>query len=244
MQLELVQVSLRFGHTVALQDVSFRVGSGEVVCLLGDNGAGKSSLIRVLSGVHAPSSGTYSIDGAVVQLASPRAALERGIATVHQDLGLIPLLSVWRNFVLGAEPTRGRGPWRRIDIGAARTAATTALAELGIDLRDADQPVGTMSGGERQALAIARAVQRGAQILILDEPTAALGVKQAAIALRNVASAKARGIGVVLVTHNPAHAWQVGDRFVVLRQGNVIADLPRAEADVARLNTLMSGVGG
>ncbi len=244
MQLELKRVSLRFGPAVALADVSFCIATGEVVCLLGDNGAGKSSLIRVLSGVHAPTTGTVNIDGAAVQLSTPRAALERGIATVHQDLGLIPLMSVWRNFVLGAEPRRGRGPFTRIDVAGARHAAARGLADLGIVLRDPDQPAGTLSGGERQSLAIARALHRGARILILDEPTAALGVKQAAIALENVAKARERGIGVVLVTHNPAHALQVGDRFVVLRQGSVVAELPRARTDAGQLSALMTGAGG
>ncbi len=240
MQLSLKDVSLRFGNVQALLDVSFQVNPGEVTCLLGDNGAGKSSVIRVLSGVHQPTTGTYLIDGEAVVLDSPRGALERGIATVHQDLGLIPLMSVWRNFVLGAEPQRGRGLLQRIDVAGARAAAITALSDLGIDLRDPDQPVGTLSGGERQSLAIARALHRGARVLILDEPTAALGVKQVEIALNNVVKARARGVGVVFVTHNPQHAYQVGTRFVVLRQGRVIADAPREEASVTRLGELMS----
>jgi simple sugar transport system ATP-binding protein len=240
MRIELKDVSLRFGHVTALRDVSFRAGEGMVTCLLGDNGAGKSSLIRVLSGVHQPTSGTYLIDGEAVHLTTPRMALERGIATVHQDLGLIPLLSAWRNFVLGDEPTRGSGPFRNIDVRSARTLTTDTLAELGIALRDPDQPVGNMSGGERQSLAIARALHRGARMLILDEPTAALGVKQVEIVLANVARAKEKGVGIVLVTHNPQHAYRAGDRFVVLRQGSVIAERTRAETDPAELSALMS----
>ena len=241
MRVELQNVSLRFGEVEALRDVSFAAQSGEVTCLLGDNGAGKSSLIRILSGVHQPTSGTCFIDGGAVRLATPRAALDRGIATVHQDLGLIPLLSVWRNFVLGDEPTRGIAPFRFIDVAHARESADHALAELGIGLRDPDQPVGTMSGGERQSLAIARAIHRGARMLILDEPTAALGVKQAGLVLDNVAKAKEKGVGVVLVTHNPQHAHRAGDRFVVLRQGRVAATCTRDDADVSRLSELMSG---
>jgi simple sugar transport system ATP-binding protein len=239
---ELRNVSLRFGHVEALRDVSFRAQSGRVTCLLGDNGAGKSSLIRILSGVHPQSSGDLLIDGEPVLLGSPRRALDFGIATVHQDLGLIPLMSVWRNFVLGAEPARGRGPLRRIDVGAARSAANNALSHLGIELRDVEQPVGSMSGGERQSLAIARAIHRGARMLILDEPTAALGVKQAEIVLRNVVRAKERGVGVILVTHNPQHAYEVGERFVVLQQGSVLAAHERAETNPASLAGLMSGV--
>ncbi|HEX6064410.1 MAG TPA: ATP-binding cassette domain-containing protein [Longimicrobiales bacterium] len=244
MQLELNAVSLRFGQVEALRDISLRTQSGEVTCLLGDNGAGKSSVIRVLSGVHRPTSGSYSIDGHAVHLASPRDALARGIATVHQDLGLIPLMSVWRNFVLGGEPTAGNVFWKRIDIRSARTLAVHAMAELGITVNDVDQPVGNMSGGERQSLAIARAMQRGARILILDEPTAALAVKQAEIVLGNVVKTKARGIGVVLVTHNPEHAYRVGDSFVVLRQGRVVARVQRSDADAQILARLMSGTDG
>lgn len=241
MQLELKDVSLQFDRVAALRDVSFKAASGTVTCLLGDNGAGKSSLIRILSGVHRPSAGSYFIDGRMVELTTPRMALEQGIATVHQDLGLIPLLSVWRNFVLGAEPTRGVGPFRSIDVRYARDLTTNALADLGIVLRDPDQPVGNMSGGERQSLAIARAMQRGARMLILDEPTAALGVKQAEIVLANVVKAKEKGIGVILVTHNPLHAQRVGDRFVVLRQGTVTAECGRGEIDAAGLGELMAG---
>jgi simple sugar transport system ATP-binding protein len=244
MQLELRDVALRFGHVEALRDVSFTAASGHVTCLLGDNGAGKSSLIRILSGIHAPTSGTYLIDGRAVDLATPRAALAAGIATVHQDLGLIPLMSVWRNFVLGAEPMIGSGPLKRIDVRAARARAAEALRELGITLQDADQAVGVMSGGERQSLAIARAVHRGARMLILDEPTAALGVKQAETVLDNVLQAKERGIGVLLVTHNPQHAYRVGDRFVVLRQGRVLAAAAKSDTDVGRLAQLMSGADG
>ena len=244
MRLELDRVSLRFGNTVALHDVSFCIQSAEVVCLLGDNGAGKSSLIRVLAGVHQPTSGTCRIDGQAVQLDSPRDALARGIATVHQDLGLIALMPVWRNFVLGAEPTRGKPPLQRLDRAQARELTRAALHALGIELRDLDQPVATMSGGERQSLAIGRALQRGARILILDEPTAALGVKQAQCVLNNVRLVRERGVGVVLVTHNPAHAYDVGDRFVVLRQGHAIADVQRTDVDVTKLNELMSGSRG
>ena len=241
MELELKDVSLRFGHISALHEVSFRAVSGSVTCLLGDNGAGKSSLIRILSGVYRPSSGAYLIDGQHTGAATPRTALARGIATVHQDLGLIPMLSVWRNFVLGAEPVRGAGPWKHIDTARARTTTISALAELGIAVRDADQPAGNLSGGERQSLAIARAMHRGAQILILDEPTAALGVKQAGIVLDNVARLKEKGIGVVLVTHNPQHAFQVGDRFVVLRRGTVLTECARSDTDAVRLAELMAG---
>ena len=241
MRLELKDVSMRFGSVVALQDVSLDVQSGEVTCLLGDNGAGKSTVIRVLSGVHQPTGGRYRIEGEDAQIESPRAALQRGIATVHQDLGLIPMLSIWRNFFLGLEPTVGRGPFRRIDVTACRKAAAEALSAMGITIRDADEPVAMMSGGERQSIAIARAIHCGARILILDEPTAALGVKQAELVLRNIRLAKERGVGVLLVTHNPQHALAVGDRFVVLMHGRVAGAFTRDEANAQRLTEMMAG---
>ena len=210
MQIELSDASMRFGEVVALEHASVSVSSGEVTCLLGDNGAGKSTVIRILSGVYQPTAGTYRIDGQQVHLASPRAALERGIATVHQDLGLIPLLSIWRNFFLGAETTRGRGLFRHIDVAACRAVTRESLQSMGIVVRDPDEPVAKLSGGERQSIAIARAIHRGARILILDEPTAALGVKQAEIVLRNVAQARDRGVGVLLVTlliFRTARSW-------------------------------------
>jgi simple sugar transport system ATP-binding protein len=241
MQLELAGVSMHFGQVVALENVSFSVKSGEVICLLGDNGAGKSTVIRILSGIYQPTAGTYRIDGQSVELPSPRGALERGIATVHQDLGLIPLLSIWRNFFLGSELTRGRGPWRRLDVAACRAVTREALQDMGITVRDADEPVAMLSGGERQSIAIARAIHRGARTLILDEPTAALGVKQAEIVLRNIAQARERGVAVVFVTHNPQHAYTVGDRFVVLQHGRVIGSHARSDVNAARLTEWMSG---
>jgi simple sugar transport system ATP-binding protein len=237
--LRVERVSKRFGNVVGLEDVSMEVHAASVTCLLGDNGAGKSTLIRILSGVYPPSSGRYLVDGEPVAFGSPRAALERGIATVHQDLALIPLMSIWRNFFLGAEPTRGVPPFRRIDVAHCRAVARESLAAMGVELRDADQPVGTLSGGERQCIAIARAIHFGARVLILDEPTAALGVKQAALVLRFIAHARERGVAVVLITHNPQHAVGVGDRFVVLRHGRIVGDYPRGEVTAEELGQLM-----
>jgi simple sugar transport system ATP-binding protein len=215
-------ISKRFGGVVALADVNFHVHAGEVTCLLGDNGAGKSTLIRILAGVFPPTAGRLLMDGGEVRFRAPRDALARGIATVHQDLALIPLLSVWRNFHLGAEPARGRGPLRRMDVGAARRTTLDALGEFGIRLLDADRPVATLSGGERQSIAIARAVHRGARVLILDEPTAALGIRQTERVLQTVRAVRDRGVGVVLITHDPVQADAVADRRVVLEKGTVV----------------------
>ena len=186
-------LSKYFGSVIALKDISLRVRAGEVMGLLSDNGAGKSTLIKCLAGVYAPDEGRMLIEGREVRFASPREALAHGIATAYQDLAMIPLMSVACNFFLGAEPTTGWGPLRRFDVRQADRVTREALAKMGIDIRDTAQPVGTLSGGERQSLAIARAVYFGAKVLILDEPTSALGVKEAGVVLRyNRAGARTR----------------------------------------------------
>lgn len=235
-----VRVGKRFGGVVALEDVSLEAAAASVTCLLGDNGAGKSTLIKVLSGVHPPTTGGLELDGRPVSLSSPRHARALGIATVHQDPALVPLMSVWRNFFLGREPTRGRGPLRRLDAARARVDTRHGLAEFGIHLDDVDRPLATLSGGERQSVAIARATHAGARVLILDEPTSALGVRQAALVLDRIGLARDRGIGVVLVSHNPGHAARVGDHFVILRNGRVAARRERGEVDAAALRELMA----
>jgi simple sugar transport system ATP-binding protein len=239
--LEIKNVSKYFGSVVALEDVSMFVRPGEVTCLLGDNGAGKSTLIKVLSGVHKPSEGEYFFKGEKRDFNSPREALELGIATVYQDLAMIPLLSIWRNFFLGSEPTTGWGPWKRLRVDYCKETSTGELAKMGIDIRDAEQAVGTLSGGERQSVAIARAVFFGAEVLILDEPTAALGVKQAGVVLKYILQAKNRGIGVIFITHNPHHAYPVGDHFVILRRGQILGDYTKAEVPLEHLVQMMAG---
>jgi simple sugar transport system ATP-binding protein len=235
------RVSKRFGNVVALRDVSMAVPPAQVTCLLGDNGAGKSTLIQILAGVHRPTSGRYLVDGRPASFSSPRDALARGIATVYQDLAMIPLLSIWRNFFLGAEPCVGAGPFRRIDRAHCEQVVRDELGRLGVQLRDPAQPVGTLSGGERQAVAIARAIHFGARVLILDEPTAALGVKQAGVVLRYIAKARERGVGVVFITHNPHHAYPIGDRFVILRRGEVQGDFGRLDIRLEDLTGMMAG---
>src|SRR5437763_2454664 len=175
--LEVQDVSKYFGSVIALKDISMKVYAGEVMCLLGDNGAGKSTLIKILSGVHRPDEGQYLFEGKEVHFASPRDALDAGIATVYQDLAMIPLLGISRNFFLGSEPTKGWGPFRRFNVKFADQVTREELGKMGIQVREMTQAVGTLSGGERQSVAIARAVYFGAKVLILDEPTAALGVK-------------------------------------------------------------------
>lgn len=239
--IEVRDIGKRYGNIIALSDVTTTVKAGEVTCVLGDNGAGKSTFIKILAGAHEHSEGTLLVDGVARQFSSPRAALNLGIATVYQDLAVVPLMPVWRNFFLGSEPTKGVGPLRRLDIGFMKRTTKKELADMGIDLRDVDQPIGTLSGGERQCVAIARAVYFGARVLILDEPTAALGVKQSGVVLKYIAKARERGLGVVFITHNPHHAYPVGDRFVLLRRGRSMGDFPKSEMTLDELTAMMAG---
>jgi simple sugar transport system ATP-binding protein len=239
--IEVRNISRYFGNVTALQDVSMTVHTGEVMCLLGDNGAGKSTLIKILSGVHRPSEGQYLVDGEEVHFSSPRDALERGIATVYQDLAMIPLMSISRNFFLGSEPAKGWGPFKRFDINFANRMAKEEMAKMGIDIRDPSQPVGTLSGGERQSVAIARAVYFGARVLILDEPTAALGVKQAGTVLRYIAQARAKQVAVIFITHNPHHAYAVGNRFTILKRGRTFGTFSKDELSREEMVRMMSG---
>jgi simple sugar transport system ATP-binding protein len=231
-------IGKRYGNVIALRDVSLSVTGGEVTCVLGDNGAGKSTLIKIISGVHRADEGVFEVGGEPVSFASPRDALGRGIATVYQDLAVVPLMPVWRNFFLGSERRKGPG---RLDVEFMRRTTKSELLEMGIDLRDVDQPIGTLSGGERQCVAIARAVYFGAKVLILDEPTAALGVKQAGVVLRYIVQARERGLGVVFITHNPHHAYPVGDRFLILNRGRSLGYRTKSEITHDELTALMAG---
>ncbi|CAM3848385.1 ATP-binding cassette domain-containing protein [Streptomyces albus] len=238
---ELSGVSKFYGNIKALEDISLTVHPGRITCVLGDNGAGKSTLIKIVSGLHQHDAGTFRIQGEETRLGSPREALDRGIATVYQDLAVVPLMPVWRNFFLGSEPTVGWGPLRRMDVRTMRRTTRSELLRMGIDLRDVDQPIGTLSGGERQSVAIARAVHFGAKVLVLDEPTAALGVKQSGVVLKYVAAARDAGLGVVLITHNPHHAHLVGDRFVLLKRGTMAGSYEKAELELDELVRQMAG---
>ena len=226
---------------LALRDISLRVDPGTVTCVLGDNGAGKSTLIKILSGVHQPTEGELLVNGEPTSFSSPRDALGAGIATVFQDLATVPLMSVWRNFFLGNEPRRGVGPLKFLDTRAAKRVCREELLAMGIDIRDMEQPVGTLSGGERQAVAISRAVYFGANVLILDEPTSALGVRQSGVVLKYILQARERGIAVVFITHNPHHAHMVGDRFYLLNRGQMTNEFERRTVTREELVKAMSG---
>ncbi|TDC91028.1 ATP-binding cassette domain-containing protein [Actinomadura sp. 7K507] len=236
--LRLSGVGKNYGNVIALRDVSLEASAGEVTCVLGDNGAGKSTLIKVVAGLHRHDTGAYEVQGEKVAFASPRDALDRGIATVYQDLAVVPLMPVWRNFFLGSEKRKGLG---RLDVEFMRSTTHGEMAAMGIDLRDVNQPIGTLSGGERQCVAIARAVYFGAKALVLDEPTAALGVKQAGVVLRYIVQARERGLAVIFITHNPHHAYPVGDRFLILNRGQSIAYHTKEEITRDELTALMAG---
>jgi simple sugar transport system ATP-binding protein len=241
--LQLEDVSKFFGPVIALNGVTLRLRRGEVHCLLGDNGAGKSTLIKTLAGVFTPEQGRYLVEGQPVRFASPREALDAGIATVYQDLALVPLMSVARNFFMGREPRRKLwGLLPVMDHALAERVALQKLADMGIRVRDAAQPVGTLSGGEKQCLAIARAIHFGAKVLILDEPTAALGVKQSVNVLLLIHRARTRGISVIFITHNVNHAYPVGDSFTLLNRGRSLGTY--AKADIAKDAVLDMMAGG
>jgi simple sugar transport system ATP-binding protein len=236
--IELRGINKSFGPIDVLHNISLQVRAGEVLCLLGDNGAGKSTLIKILSGVYIPSSGTVAMDGEPVAFTTPRDASEKGIATVHQFGGTFPLMSIGRSFFVGVEPTKGWGPFKIFDRKKANEIAVKAVQDFGITrIDDGDRLVGGLSGGERQSLAIARAVHFGARVLILDEPTAALGVKQASHVLRIVNQAKKRGLAVIFITHQVMHAMAVGDHFAVLIRGSIAADFRKGEKPAKKSRT-------
>ena len=235
--LEMENVGKSYGNVQALRGVNLRVRQGEVTCVLGDNGAGKSTLIKIVSGLHEHTEGTFKFNGISRRFASPRAAQHLGIATVYQDLALAPLMAVWRNFFLGNEIHKGVS----IDIPAMKQICNDELTKMGIVIPDLDRPVGGLSGGQRQCIAIARAIYFGAKVIILDEPTAALGVKQSGVVLKYIAKARDAGLGVIFITHNPHHAYLVGNHFVILKLGRVVLDAHRDELTLDRLTAEMAG---
>ncbi|MGV9339935.1 ATP-binding cassette domain-containing protein [Streptomyces sp. NPDC003688] len=238
---ELRAAGKSYGNVRALHGVDLTVEAGRVACVLGDNGAGKSTLIKIISGLHRHTEGQFLVDGEPVSFDSPRDALAKGIAAVYQDLATVPLMPVWRNFFLGSELTKGPWPLRRLDIARMKETADRELRAMGIALDDLEQPIGTLSGGQRQCVAIARAVYFGARVLILDEPTAALGVKQSGVVLKYIAAARERGLGVIFITHNPHHAYMVGDHFSVLRLGTLELSAARGDITLEELTNHMAG---
>ncbi len=239
--IRMVDIEKHFGSVIALAGVSLDVYSGECHCLLGDNGAGKSTFIKTMSGVHKPTKGEIFFADKPLNLNDPRDAIAAGIATVYQDLAMIPLMSVARNFFMGNEPTKRVAGIRFYDHKFADRVTLEEMRKLGINLRGPDQAVGTLSGGERQTVAIARAVYFGAKVLILDEPTSALGVRQTSNVLATVDKVRKAGVAVVFITHNVRHAMAVGDRFTVLNRGKTLGTAKRGEITPEALQDLMAG---
>ncbi|PQE00031.1 sugar ABC transporter ATP-binding protein [Mycolicibacterium parafortuitum] len=237
---ELKNIGKSYGHITALQGISLRVHAGEVTGILGDNGAGKSTLIKIIAGLHQQTEGELLVDGEPTKFSSPAEALGKGIATVYQNLAVVPLMPVWRNFFLGQELRKKSFPFS-LDANAMRATTLTELSKMGIDLPDVDVPIGSLSGGQRQCVAIARAVFFGARVLILDEPTAALGVKQSGVVLKYITAAKEAGFGVVFITHNPHHAHLVGDHFVLLNRGRQKLDCSYDDITLEHLTQQMAG---
>lgn len=239
--IEMRNIEKHFGSVIALAGVSLTVSAGEVMCLLGDNGSGKSTFIKTMAGVHAPSAGEMVVEGKPVKFTGPRQALDAGIATVYQDLAVIPLMSITRNFFMGREPTKGFGPFKYIDFKYCDGVSREEMKKIGIDVRDPGQAVGTLSGGERQCVAISRAVYFGAKVLILDEPTSALGVRQTSMVLKYVNMVRNKGLGVVFITHNVRHAMAVGDKFTVLNRGKTLGTASKGEITPEELQNMMAG---
>jgi simple sugar transport system ATP-binding protein len=239
--IEMRNIEKHFGSVIALAGVSVDLFPGECHCLLGDNGAGKSTFIKTMSGVHKPTAGEIHFEGKPLNFSDPRDAIAAGIATVYQDLAMIPLMSVSRNFFMGNEPIRRVGPLKLFDHEYANRVTMEEMGKMGINLRGPDQAVGTLSGGERQTVAIARAVHFGAKVLILDEPTSALGVRQTANVLSTIDKVRKQGIGVVFITHNVRHAMAVGDRFTVLNRGKTLGTAQRGQITPEELQDLMAG---
>ncbi|MEL6523341.1 MAG: ATP-binding cassette domain-containing protein [Pseudomonadota bacterium] len=239
--IRMTDIEKHFGSVIALAGVTVEVYPGECHCLLGDNGAGKSTFIKTMSGVHKPTAGTIEFDGRPMHFEDPRDAMAAGIATVHQHLAMIPLMSVSRNFFMGNEPIKKVAGIPFFDRAAADKVTMEEMRKMGINLRGPDQAVGTLSGGERQTVAISRAVYFGAKVLILDEPTSALGVRQTSNVLATIDKVRKQGVGVVFITHNVRHALAVGDRFTVLNRGKTLGTAQRGEITPEELQDMMAG---
>jgi simple sugar transport system ATP-binding protein len=234
-------IEKHFGSVIALAGVSVDIYPGECHCLLGDNGAGKSTFIKTMSGVHKPTKGEIHFEGKPMHFENPRDAMDAGIATVHQHLAMIPLMSVSRNFFMGNEPVKKVLGMTFFDKDKADTTTMEEMRKMGINLRGPDQAVGTLSGGERQTVAISRAVHFGAKVLILDEPTSALGVRQTSNVLATIDKVRKQDVAVVFITHNVRHAMAVGDRFTVLNRGQTLGTAQRGQITPEELQDLMAG---
>lgn len=238
---EMKNIVKRFGTVEALRGVDFTVEKGKVHALMGDNGAGKSTLIKVLTGVHPPTSGEIYFEGKRATISSPADARALGIETCYQDLALIPLMSIWRNFFLGRELCTNLGPIKWLHRAEMQRLCRGALHDIGIEIRSTKEKVGKMSGGERQSIAIGRAIHFGAKLLILDEPTSALSVGETSKVLNYIENAKAKGLPVIFITHNVGHIYQVSDNYTIIRQGRKVGTYQKGELTQKDIADLITG---
>lgn len=234
-------ITRRFGLIAALRDVNFTVNRGEIVGLLGDNGAGKSTLIKVLTGIHPPSEGQIYFEGQPVRITSPKIARLLGVETVYQDLALVNLMSIARNFYLGRAPLRRIGPLKLLDKETMNRQTVEALHDIGIEIRRPEEEVLRLSGGERQSIAIGRAAYFGQKLLILDEPTSALSVGETQKVLNYTLQAKSVGMGVIFITHNIGHVYQVADRFTIISHGHKVGDFLKSEVTMQEISDMIMG---
>lgn len=239
-------VARRFGQVIALRDANFVAHAGEVSALVGDNGAGKSTLIKILSGALQHDDGEVLLDGAPIHFSSPHQARELGIETVYQDLALAPSLDVAANLFLGREMRRSGilGALGFLDDSAMRQRAQQEMANLRVGLASVHQPVLALSGGQRQAIAVARATAWGKRIIIMDEPTAALGIRETGKVLRLIERIKESGIAVIMVSHSLPEVFEVADRITILRLGCTVRQMARNEADMTAVVAFMTGAAG
>jgi len=238
-QLQLTNIYKSFGSVRALNDISILTGPGKIHCILGDNGAGKSTLVNIISGVLTADSGEYLVNGVKVIFSNPKQALNAGISTVYQNLAIIPMLSIYRNFYLGNEPVKNNY-FKFMDKDLAISTTKQELTKFGVTVNDVKRQAGTLSGGQRQCLAIARALYFGAKVLILDEPTSALGVKESANVLNQLVLLKEQGINIVLVSHIIDHAYEVGDLFFILKMGELVSSYDKNDVSPKILRSILS----
>lgn len=238
---EMKGIVRRFGTVVALRGIDFTVRKGEVRALMGDNGAGKSTLIKVLTGIHTPTEGQIIFDGEPVNINSPADARALGIETCYQDLALVPLMSIWRNFFLGRELGKQIGPIRWLARTEMAQQCRESLQDIGIELRSAKEKVGKLSGGERQSIAIGRAIHFGAKLLILDEPTSALSVGETNKVLTYIHNARERGMPVIFITHNVNHIYEVSDSYTIIRRGVKVGTYQKGELSLQDIADLITG---
>jgi len=237
--LQLTNIYKSFGSISALNDISISTGPGKIHCILGDNGAGKSTLVNIMSGVISPDKGDYLFNGDRVNFGTPKEALNAGISTVYQNLAIIPMLSIYRNFFLGKEPINNNF-FKFIDKNIATDTTQKELEKFGIAIKDVERSAGTLSGGQRQCLAIARSLYFGARVLILDEPTSALGVKESANVLNQLAMLKEKGINIILISHIIDHAYDVGDVFFILKMGELEGSYLKNDISPKELRSILS----